>query len=119
LKTSELQNNKTKNPQNPQEQPCCRHRPPPHQKIKLKTPKMTRRKIKNFGTSKYENKKLLKFTRKKANTPLCPLMKLHTIFFENPQNDKMKTPKLQNFKIVKQKMFKIYKSKAPLGGQIK
>jgi hypothetical protein len=51
---------------------------------------MTRRKIVNSGTSKYENKKLLKFTRRKANTPLSPFAKLHTMFFENPQNDKKK-----------------------------
>jgi hypothetical protein len=41
---------------------------------------MTRRKIENSRTSKYENKKLLKFTRRKANAPLSPLVKLHTNF---------------------------------------
>jgi len=42
---------------------------------------MIRREIENFETSKYENKKLLKFTRRKANTPLSTLTKLHTMFF--------------------------------------
>jgi hypothetical protein len=52
---------------------------------------MIRRKIKNFETSKYENKKLLKFTRRKANTPLSPPLQNFTqLFFENPQNDKKK-----------------------------
>jgi hypothetical protein len=43
--------------------------------------------------------KLSKFTRRKANT-LSSLAKLHTIFFEDPQNDKRKieTSKLQNTK---------------------
>jgi hypothetical protein len=82
LKTLELQNSQTKNSQNPQEQT-----PHPHThttKIKLKTPKITRKKIENFKTSKYETKKLLKYTRKKENTPLFPLAKLHTIFFLKP-----------------------------------
>jgi hypothetical protein len=42
---------------------------------------MTRRKIENAKTSKYKNKKLLKFTKRKANTPLFPLAKLNTFFF--------------------------------------
>jgi hypothetical protein len=42
---------------------------------------MTRRKIKNFGTSKYKNKKLLKLTRRKENTHLSPLVKLHILVF--------------------------------------
>jgi len=45
---------------------------------------MTRREIENFETSKYENNFFLKFTRRKANTPLSPLAKLHTMFFRKP-----------------------------------
>jgi hypothetical protein len=52
LKTSKFQNSKTKNPQK-----STRAKPPPlTPKRTLKTPKMTRRKIEDFGTSKYENK---------------------------------------------------------------
>jgi hypothetical protein len=40
---------------------------------KLKTPKMTIRKIEDFGISKYQNKKLSKFTRRIANTLFPPL----------------------------------------------
>jgi hypothetical protein len=42
---------------------------------------MTRRKIENSKTSKHKNKKLLKFTRRKVNTPLFRLPKLGTMFF--------------------------------------
>jgi hypothetical protein len=53
---------------------------------------MTKRKIENSKTSKYENKQFLKFTRRNTHIPLSPLAKLHTIcFFENPQNDKKKS----------------------------
>jgi hypothetical protein len=43
---------------------------------------MTRRKIENSRTSKYENKKLLKFTRRKANTPPLPHCETSQIFFK-------------------------------------
>jgi len=54
---------------------------------KIKTPKMTRRKLQ---TLEFQNcakvKKPSKFTRRKANVPLSPLVKLHT--------KKLKTPKM-------------------------
>jgi hypothetical protein len=44
---------------------------------------MTRRKIENFQTSKYKNKKLLKFTRRKANNPPRPPCKTsHNVFLK-------------------------------------
>jgi hypothetical protein len=36
---------------------------------KLMTPKMTKRKLKNFETSKYQNRKPSKFISRKTNTP--------------------------------------------------
>jgi hypothetical protein len=59
--------------------------------------------LKNFQSS-----------QEKRQIPLFPPAKLHTIFFEDPQNDKKKNKKLWNFKILKQKTLKIHKSKAPL-----
>jgi hypothetical protein len=41
---------------------------------KLKFPKLQNTKTKTFS----------KFTKRNANTPLFPLVKLHTIFLENP-----------------------------------
>jgi hypothetical protein len=57
---------------------------------KFEDPQNDKKKIEDSETSKYENKKLSKFTRRKPNTPLSPLATLHTIFFEDPQNDKKK-----------------------------
>jgi hypothetical protein len=101
LKASKLQNNKTKNSQNPQEQIPPPSPPFSHTKNKLKTPKMTRRKIENFEISKYENKKLLKFTRRKANTPLSSLVKTsHNVFLKI---HKMTRRKLKALKLLKNK----------------
>jgi hypothetical protein len=52
---------------------------------------MTKRKIENSETSKYENKQFLKFTRRNTHIPLSPLAKLHTICF-------LKTHKIHNRK---------------------
>jgi hypothetical protein len=66
---------------------------------------MTRRKIEDFKTSKYQNKKLSKFTRRKANTTLSPppLRNFTQLFFL--KTHKMSTRKIEdskwNFKIVK------------------
>jgi len=43
---------------------------------------MTRKKFENFGISKYENKKLLKFTRRKANTSLSPCGISYNVFLK-------------------------------------
>ncbi len=69
---------------------------------KLNTPKMTRE-IEDFGISKYENKIFSKFTWRKAHTPFPHLWKLHTNFFEDPQNDKkkIKDPRTSNLKTSK------------------
>jgi hypothetical protein len=69
---------------------------------------MTKRKIENSETSKYENKQFLKFTRRNTHIPLSPLAKLHTICFL--KTHKMTRKKVENFKIVKQKTLKIHKS---------
>jgi hypothetical protein len=53
-------------------------------------PQNDKKKIQNFENSKYENKKLSKFTKRKENTPFSPFVKPHTNFFEDPQNDKKK-----------------------------
>jgi hypothetical protein len=58
---------------------------------KLKTPKMTRRKLQTLEFQTCAKvKKPSKFTRRKANVPLSPLVKLHTKKIEDPQNDKNK-----------------------------
>jgi hypothetical protein len=60
---------------------------------------MKRKKIENSGISRYENKKLLKFTKIKANTGLS-LAKFHTMFFRKATKlqEKLKTLGLQNSK---------------------
>jgi hypothetical protein len=60
---------------------------------------MTRRKIENFEISKYENKKLLKFTRRKTNTPPSHPLQNFTQFFL--KTHKMTRRKIENSKTSK------------------
>jgi len=53
----------------------------------LKTPKMTRRKLEIL---KLQNTKTKNFQKERQISPFSPLMKLHTMFFEDPQNYKKK-----------------------------
>jgi hypothetical protein len=50
----------------------------------FENPQTDKKKVQNFGNSNYENKKLSKFTRRKANTPFAPLANLHTNVFVHP-----------------------------------
>ncbi len=54
-----------------------------------------KKQIKDSETSKYGNKKLSKFTRRKANSPSPPLRNFTQIFLKT---HKMKTLELQNNK---------------------
>jgi hypothetical protein len=47
---------------------------------KIEAPQNDKKKIKDSKTSKYENKKLSKFTRRKANIPLPPCKTSHNSF---------------------------------------
>jgi hypothetical protein len=57
-----------------------------------------KKKIKDFGTSKYKNKKNSKFTRRKANTP-SPRLQNFTQFFL--KTHKMTRKQIENFEISK------------------
>jgi hypothetical protein len=83
LKTSELQNIKTKNLSSFQKKSKYLH-PCETSHKSLKIPKMTRRKL---NILKFQNTKT-KFS--KFTCPISSLVKLHTNFFEDPQNDKKK-----------------------------
>jgi hypothetical protein len=47
---------------------------------KFEDPQNDKKKIKDSKTSKYKNKKISKFTRRKANTPSPPLQSFAQIF---------------------------------------
>jgi hypothetical protein len=59
---------------------------------------MTRRKIENFGTSKYKNKKLLSSQEERRIPPFSPLVKLHTILLKT---HKMTRRKIEDSKTSK------------------
>jgi hypothetical protein len=61
---------------------------------KIEDPQNDKKKFKVSETSKYRKKTFQSSQKKKANIPLSlPLAKLHTMFFEDPQN----LSPLQNF----------------------
>jgi hypothetical protein len=65
---------------------------------KVENPQNDKKKIKDSGTSKYENKTLSKFTRRKANTPFSPLRNFTQIFLKT---HKMTRRKIENFETLK------------------
>jgi len=57
---------------------------------KYENPQNDKKKIEDSKTSKYENKKLSKFTRRKANTPSPPLLHFTQIFLKTHKMTKRK-----------------------------
>jgi hypothetical protein len=65
---------------------------------KFEEPQNDKKKIKDPRISKYENKKLSKFTRRKANSPSSPLQNFTQIFLKT---HKMTRRKIENFRTSK------------------
>jgi len=57
---------------------------------KFEDPQNDKKNIKYSKTSKYENKKISKFTRRKANTPSPPLQSFAQIFLKTHKMTKRK-----------------------------
>jgi hypothetical protein len=110
----ELKKTKTKNLANSQEErqiPCL----PPYEIAhkKLKTPKMTRRKLKTLELQNTKNESF-KVHEKKGKYLFSSLAKFHTTKkIKDSQNDKKKNQRVPNFKILQEKTLKVHKSKTP------
>jgi hypothetical protein len=65
----------------------------------------------NSETSKYQNTKLSKFTRRKVNTPSPPLQNFAQKINESSQNDRNKIENFETSKYYNKKPSKVHKKK--------